>query len=75
MSVRNGTSVGSRIDPSNVSRYDLLLAALPASLLSGTAVGGLSALPLHFGVALGAVPSILLLYYGLFHSAPVPVNN
>lgn len=74
MSVRNETSAGS-IAPSKVSRYDLLLAALPASLLSGTAVGSLSTLPLHFGVALGAVPSILLLYYGLFHSAPVPADN
>lgn len=75
MSVRIGNSVGSRIIPSNVSRYDLLLAALPTSLLSGTAVGSLSSLPLHFGVALGAVPSVLLLYYGLFYSAPIPVND
>lgn len=75
MSVRSGKSAGSRIIPSNVSQYDLLLAALPTSLLSGTVVGSLSSLPFHFGVALGAVPSVLLLYYGLFHSAPIPVHD
>lgn len=72
MSVRSRTSAGSRTIPSNVSRYDLLLAALPTSLLSGTVAGSLSALPLHVGAALGAVPSLLLLCYGLFHDAPRP---
>jgi hypothetical protein len=72
VSVRSSTPAGSRKGPSTVSRYDLLLAALPASLLSGTAVGSLSALPLHVGTALGAVPSLLLLCYGLFHDAPRP---
>lgn len=75
MSVQSGTPAGSRIVPQTVSRYDLLLAALPTSLLSGTAVGSLSALPLHVGIALGAIPSILLLYYGLFHNAPIPATD
>lgn len=71
MSVRTGLPLGSRLVPSNVSRYDLLLAAVPTSLLSGTAVGSLSTLPLHAGIALGAVPAIALLYYGLFRHAPI----
>jgi hypothetical protein len=75
MSVQSGRNIGSRISLSNVTRYDLLLAALPILLLSGAAVGVLSSVALHVGVALGAVPSILLLYYGLFHSAPTPATD
>lgn len=75
MSVQGGRNLDSRISLSNVTRYDLLLAALPMLLLSGAAVGVLSSVALHVGVALGAVPSMLLLYYGLFHSAPVPAKE
>jgi hypothetical protein len=75
MSVQSGRNIGSGISLPNVTRYDLLLAALPILLLSGAAVGVLSSVALHVGVALGAVPSILLLYYGLFHSAPTPATD
>ena len=71
MSVQNGKPNRDRIAPSKISRYDLLLAVLPLTLLGGIAIGSLWTLPLHAGVALGALPSMVLVGYGLFADAPV----
>ena len=71
MSVQNGKPDRDRIAQSKITRYDLLLAMLPLSLLGGAAIGSLWTLPLHAGVALGAIPSMLLVGYGLFADAPV----
>ncbi|WP_156105576.1 hypothetical protein [Halobellus rufus] len=62
------TTVGSQ----SVSRYDLLLAALPIPLLLGIGSGVLTDLPLAAAAGLGSVPSALLLAYGLFVHAPRP---
>lgn len=55
----------------DVSRYDLLLAVLPFPLLLGALVGEFSATPMHVGLSFGSVPTVLLLWYGLFFDAPV----
>jgi hypothetical protein len=69
MSVRT-TPSDSPVDLPNVSRYDLFLGLLPLPLVSGAVAGEVAAIPSLAGVALGAVPSILLLLYGLFVDAP-----
>jgi hypothetical protein len=69
MSVRTSPS-DSALELPNVSRYDLLLGVLPLPLLSGAAAGALAAIPSTAGIALGSLPSLLLLLYGLFVDAP-----
>ena len=69
MSVRT-TPSDSLVDLPTVSRYDLLLGLLPLPLLSGAVAGVLASTSMTAGVALGAVPSLLLLLYGLFVDAP-----
>jgi hypothetical protein len=54
-----------------VSKYDALLAVLPLPLLLGIGAGWLLPIAETMGVALGGVPSALLLGYGLFVSNPV----
>jgi hypothetical protein len=70
MSVRT-TPSDSPVDLPTVSRYDLLLGVLPLPLFSGAVAGAVGALSPTAGVALGSVPSLLLLLYGLFVDAPV----
>ncbi|WP_144905270.1 hypothetical protein [Halobellus captivus] len=53
-----------------VSRYDLLLAALPIPLLLGIGSGVATDMPVALGVSVGGIPSALLLGYGLFVDAP-----
>lgn len=55
-----------------VSRYDLLLFALPIPLLLGVAWGLLASTPLAFAVGLSGLPSVAMLAYGLFVDAPSP---
>lgn len=69
MSVRT-TPSDSPVDLPDVSRYDLLLGLLPLPLLSGAVAGAVATVPTIAGVALGSVPSLLLLLYGLFVDAP-----
>jgi hypothetical protein len=69
MSVRTNPS-DSLVELPNVSRYDLLLGILPLPLLSGAVASVLAAIPSTAGIALGSVPSLLLLLYGLFVDAP-----
>lgn len=69
MSVKTNPS-DSALEPLDVSRYDLLLGVLPLPLLSGAVAGTLATIPLTAGIALGSVPSLLLLLYGLFVDAP-----
>ena len=69
MSVRT-TPSDSLVDLPTVSRYDLLLGILPLPLLSGAVAGAVATVPTTAGVALGSVPSLLLLLYGLFVDAP-----
>jgi hypothetical protein len=70
MSVRTSPSDG-LLELPDVSRYDLLLGVLPLPLLSGAVAGAVGTLSPTAGVALGSVPSLLLVLYGLFVDAPV----
>lgn len=69
MSVRTSPSDG-LVSLPEVSRYDLLLALLPVPLCSGLLAGSLGSLSTTLGAAAGAVPSLLLVLYGLFVEAP-----
>jgi hypothetical protein len=69
MSVRT-TPSDSLVDLPDVSRYDLFLGLLPLPLVSGAVAGAVGALSTTAGVALGSIPSLLLLLYGLFVDAP-----
>ncbi|MFB6221336.1 MAG: hypothetical protein ABEH90_07835 [Halolamina sp.] len=55
----------------DVSRYDLLLAALPMPLFVGALVGRATAAPFVDGLGAGALLAALLLAYGLFVDPPV----
>ncbi|GAA0206699.1 hypothetical protein [Halobaculum roseum] len=53
------------------SKYDLLLAAVPALLLGGTVAAARLALPVSVGTGLGSLFAALLVGYGLFVEPPV----
>ncbi|WP_101294207.1 hypothetical protein [Halegenticoccus soli] len=69
MSVRNAQRSGGT-GPPKVSRYDLLLAALPLPLVAGVAWSFLAPVPTALGAGLGSLPSAVVLGYGLFCDAP-----
>ncbi|MFC5365357.1 hypothetical protein [Salinirubrum litoreum] len=69
MSVKT-TPSDSVLELPDVSRYDLFLCLLPLPLLSGATASLLAAIPSTVGIALGSLPSLLLLLYGLFVDAP-----
>jgi hypothetical protein len=69
MSVRT-TPSDSILELPDVSRYDLLLGLLPLPLLSGAVAGTIATISTTAGIALGSLPSLLLLLYGLFVDAP-----
>ena len=53
------------------SKYDLLLAAVPALLLAGTVAATRLSLPASVGTGLGSLVAALLVGYGLFVEPPV----
>ncbi len=55
----------------SLSRYDLLLAAVPVPLVTGVAAAGtLGTLPVANGLGAGALVSMLIVLYGMFFAAP-----
>lgn len=52
------------------SRYDLYLALLPVPLLVGAVMALALPVPVSYGAGAGALPSALVLGYGLFRDAP-----
>lgn len=52
------------------TRYDGLLAAMPASVAGGTAAGLWLTIPLRVGIGLGGVCAALLVLVSLFHLSP-----
>jgi hypothetical protein len=55
----------------SLSRYDLLLAAVPVPLVTGVAAAGtLGTLPVTNGLGAGAFVSMLIVLYGLFFATP-----
>ncbi|MFC6794868.1 hypothetical protein ACFQFH_11665 [Halobaculum halobium] len=55
----------------SLTKYDLLLAAVPALLLGGTLAAVRLALPVSLGTGLGSLFAALLVAYGLFVEPPV----
>jgi hypothetical protein len=53
-----------------VSRYDLLLAAMPVPLAAGVGYAAATGLPTAGGLGVGSLLSAILLAYGLFFDAP-----
>jgi uncharacterized transporter YbjL len=53
-----------------LSRYDLLLAAIPLVLGLGTIVGTLPTVPFHLGVGVGAAVSALLVADAVYFHPP-----
>ncbi|MXR40010.1 hypothetical protein GRX01_01375 [Halobaculum sp. WSA2] len=76
MSVRDPSSDdvvpgADRVGPVSPSKYDLLLAAVPALLLAGAAAATRLALPASVGTGLGSLLAALLVGYGLFVDPPL----
>ncbi|WP_435062270.1 hypothetical protein [Halobaculum sp. EA56] len=76
MSVRDPSSDGfgravTRSGDVPLSKYDLLLAAVPVLLLAGTVGGTTLPLPTTVGTGLGSVVAAILVGYGLFVASPV----
>ncbi|MFB6161577.1 MAG: hypothetical protein ABEJ61_10455 [Haloferacaceae archaeon] len=66
----------SRIVPANgYTRYDLLLAALPAPLLAGLVVAFATGTSTSAGVGIGSVGSAALLGYALFYDPPTEATS
>ncbi|MFB6281170.1 MAG: hypothetical protein ABEH40_04030 [Haloferacaceae archaeon] len=70
VSVRGVPPVGGIARDSRLSRYDLYLLLLPVPLLVGAVAGLTTAMPVPYGAGAGALPSALVLCYGLFRDAP-----
>lgn len=52
------------------TRYDGLLAAMPASVAGGTAAGLWFTIPLRLGIGLGSLVAGLVILVSLFHLSP-----
>ena len=52
------------------TRYDGLLAAMPASVAGGTAAGLWLTIPLRVGIGLGGIVAGLFVFISLFHLSP-----
>jgi hypothetical protein len=52
------------------TRYDGLLAAMPASVAGGTAAGLWLTIPLRIGIGVGGVVAGFLVLVSLFHMSP-----
>lgn len=70
MSVRESPPVGGTVRNRRFSRYDLYLALLPAPLAAGILAALVTSVPVPYGAGAGALPSALVLCYGLFRDAP-----
>lgn len=62
--------VGAVLPTDGPSRYDLYLALLPVPLVVGAVTALATPVPLPYGAGAGALPSALVLGYGLFRDAP-----
>ncbi|SHG70556.1 hypothetical protein [Halobaculum gomorrense] len=76
MNVRDPSSndLVSGADPARLlspSKYDLLLAVVPALLVAGAVAGTRLALPPSVGTGLGSLLAALLVGYGLFVEPPM----
>jgi len=60
-----------RAGPASPSKYDLLLAAVPALLLAGAVGATRLSLPAAVGTGLGSAVAALLVGYGLFVDPPI----
>jgi hypothetical protein len=59
------------LDPSELSRYDLLLAVIPLALLAAWGVGQAFALPTWIALGAGAIAALPALVDGLALNPPV----
>lgn len=71
MSTEQKHPAGSVDGSFELSRYDLLLLAIPIPLLSGLLAGLVGSGPMVEELGAGALLAILLITYGLFVDAPV----
>ena len=62
-------ATGQHADQS-LTRYDLLLAAMPVPMAAGAAAAAASSLPSVSGLGVGALLSATLVVYGLFCEPP-----
>lgn len=53
------------VDPSELSRYDILLAAIPLALLSAVLFGHLTPVPLWASLSVGALASLWMVVDGV----------
>ena len=58
------------VDWSELSRYDLLLAAIPLSLLGAAVAGHLSTIPIWVALSVGALVAVPMLVEGLALNPP-----
>jgi hypothetical protein len=71
MSTKQHHPAGSVDGSLELSRYDLLLLAIPIPLVSGLLAGVVAPGPVVEELGAGAVLAVLLMAYGLFIDAPV----
>lgn len=71
MSTKQKHPAGSVDGSFELSRYDLLLLAIPVPLVSGLLAGVIAPGPAVEELGAGALLAILLIAYGLFVDAPV----
>jgi hypothetical protein len=58
------------IDPSELSRYDLLLAAIPLALLCAAIVGHIVTVPLWVSLSVGALAAVPMVVDGVALNPP-----
>lgn len=75
MSVRQVPPIDGIVRNASLSRYDLYLALLPVPLIAGILAALGTPTPLSYGAGAGALPSALVLCYGLFRDAPTAVGG
>lgn len=51
--------------------YDKILAGISGSLVSGSAIGLATSVPLKYALGAGAAVAIGLMYHGIFRNGPV----
>ncbi|AZH24370.1 hypothetical protein [Haloplanus aerogenes] len=73
MSVR--TTRSDSIGLPTATRYDLLLALLPVSLLCGAFVSVVTSLPVTIAMGLGSLPSAFLFCYAITVAAPTTATE
>lgn len=58
------------VDPTGITRYDVLLAAIPIALLAGWVAGHVASVPEWMALGAGAVVAVFALVDGLFLNPP-----